>query len=77
MHERVPQGPRKSRNENLPLRGGGEVFGETGEEDARVSADAGFGVGLCFGKVAEEIVIEEPVVELLEGEEGKREDGSR
>ena len=64
MHERVPEGARKSRDEDLALGGRLEVARQAREEDARVGADARLDVGLRLAEDAQEVVIEDAVVEL-------------
>jgi len=64
MHERVPEGARKSRDEDLALGGRLEVARQAREEDARVGADARLDVGLRLAEDAQEVVVEDAVVEL-------------
>lgn len=64
MDERVADRARKGRDEDFALRRVLEVPREAREEDARVGADAGFDVGLGLAEHAQEVVVQDPVVQL-------------
>lgn len=64
MYKRISERARKRGDEHFALRRGLEVAREAREEDAGVGADTGFDVGLRLGEDAEEVVVEDAVVEL-------------
>lgn len=66
MDKGISQCASEGRDEDLAIRGGLEEAGEPAEEDARVGSNAGFEIGLGLGEVAEEVVVENAVVELRE-----------
>lgn len=64
MDERISERPREGGDQDFAVGGGLQMARKAAEEDAGVGADAGFGVGLGLGEVAEEIVVQNSVVEL-------------
>lgn len=64
VDEWVPKSPRECWYEHLAVRRGLEETRETSEEDAGVGSDSWLRVGLGFGEVTQEVVVEDAIIEL-------------
>lgn len=69
MDERVPQRSRERGNEDFPARLEGEVLAQPAEEDAGIGPDAGLGVRLRLGEIAQEVVVQDTVGQLRRDEQ--------